>query len=72
MFLEDKFPNYKTESPPIGDLMSFYKQSKARQVDARFPSEFLLLFLAGSTVTSSSRAVLTPVWSSCRRTRKIT
>merc|ERR1719300_1988383 len=28
--LQDEFPNYKTESPPISDLMSFYKQSKAR------------------------------------------
>ena len=28
--LQDEFPNYKTESPPIADLMSFYKQSKAR------------------------------------------
>lgn len=28
--LQDQFPNYKTESPPISDLMSFYKQSKAR------------------------------------------
>ena len=30
--LQDEFPNYKTESPPISDLMSFYKQSKARYV----------------------------------------
>lgn len=28
--LEDRFPNYATESPPIGDLQSFYKESKAR------------------------------------------
>jgi len=28
--LKDEFPNYLTESPPISDLMSFYKQSKAR------------------------------------------
>jgi len=28
--LQDEFPNYRTESPPIADLMSFYKQSKAR------------------------------------------
>lgn len=28
--LTDEFPNYRTESPPISDLMSFYKQSKAR------------------------------------------
>jgi len=28
--LEDKFPNYKVESPPIGDLLSFYKASKKR------------------------------------------
>jgi len=28
--LQDEFPNFKTESPPIGDLMAFYKQSKAR------------------------------------------
>ncbi|XP_029346570.1 arginine--tRNA ligase, cytoplasmic-like [Acyrthosiphon pisum] len=26
--LQDKFPNYKTESPPIKDLQQFYKQSK--------------------------------------------
>ncbi|XP_025417721.1 arginine--tRNA ligase, cytoplasmic [Sipha flava] len=26
--LQDKFPNYKTESPPINDLQQFYKQSK--------------------------------------------
>lgn len=23
--LQDKYPNYKTESPPIGQLLSFYK-----------------------------------------------
>ncbi|XP_015605733.1 probable arginine--tRNA ligase, cytoplasmic isoform X2 [Cephus cinctus] len=28
--LQDKFPNYSTESPPISDLQSFYKESKAR------------------------------------------
>ena len=28
--LKDEFPNFKTESPPISDLMAFYKQSKAR------------------------------------------
>jgi len=28
--LQDEFPNFKTESPPISDLMAFYKQSKAR------------------------------------------
>jgi arginyl-tRNA synthetase len=28
--LEDKFPNYATESPPIGDLQAFYKESKKR------------------------------------------
>jgi len=28
--LTDEFPNFRTESPPISDLMSFYKQSKAR------------------------------------------
>merc|ERR1712025_1217993 len=28
--LQDEFPNFRTESPPISDLMSFYKQSKAR------------------------------------------
>lgn len=28
--LKDKFPNYKTESPPIGDLQVFYKNSKKR------------------------------------------
>ncbi|XP_016839394.1 probable arginine--tRNA ligase, cytoplasmic isoform X2 [Nasonia vitripennis] len=28
--LEDKFPNYTTESPPISDLQSFYKESKVR------------------------------------------
>jgi len=26
--LQDEFPNYKTESPPINDLQQFYKQSK--------------------------------------------
>lgn len=26
--LQDKFPNYKTVSPPIHDLQQFYKQSK--------------------------------------------
>ncbi len=29
-FYLDIFPNYATESPPIGDLMSFYKESKKR------------------------------------------
>ncbi|KAH8419002.1 hypothetical protein KR222_002601 [Zaprionus bogoriensis] len=28
--LEDIFPNYVTESPPIGDLQAFYKESKKR------------------------------------------
>jgi len=28
--LTDEFPNYSTESPPISDLMAFYKASKAR------------------------------------------
>jgi len=28
--LQDEFPNYVTESPPISDLMGFYKQSKVR------------------------------------------
>lgn len=28
--LEDRFPNYKNESPPISDLQSFYKESKGR------------------------------------------
>ncbi|XP_077329613.1 arginine--tRNA ligase, cytoplasmic isoform X2 [Lithobates pipiens] len=28
--LQDKFPNYLTVSPPIGDLQSFYKESKKR------------------------------------------
>ena len=26
--LTDEFPNYSTESPPISDLMAFYKASK--------------------------------------------
>ncbi|XP_075712532.1 arginine--tRNA ligase, cytoplasmic isoform X2 [Rhinoderma darwinii] len=28
--LQDKFPNYVSVSPPIGDLQSFYKESKKR------------------------------------------
>ncbi|XP_075455279.1 arginine--tRNA ligase, cytoplasmic [Ascaphus truei] len=28
--LQDKFPDYVTASPPIGDLQSFYKESKKR------------------------------------------
>eukprot|EP00096_Caligus_rogercresseyi_P011867 TRINITY_DN4817_c0_g1_i1.p1 TRINITY_DN4817_c0_g1~~TRINITY_DN4817_c0_g1_i1.p1 ORF type:complete len:671 (-),score=203.49 TRINITY_DN4817_c0_g1_i1:59-2071(-) len=28
--LQDKFPNFTQESPPIGDLMMFYKESKKR------------------------------------------
>lgn len=28
--LQDKFPNYATASPPIGDLQKFYKESKVR------------------------------------------
>lgn len=28
--LQDIFPNYAKESPPIGDLMAFYKESKKR------------------------------------------
>ncbi|CAH0694734.1 unnamed protein product [Spodoptera exigua] len=28
--LQDKFPNYKTHSPPISDLQAFYKESKKR------------------------------------------
>lgn len=28
--LEDQFPNYRTQSPPIDDLQKFYKESKER------------------------------------------
>ena len=28
--LQDKFPDYITKSPPISDLMAFYKESKKR------------------------------------------
>lgn len=28
--LQDKFPNFVTESPPIQDLQAFYKESKKR------------------------------------------
>lgn len=28
--LEDRFPNFKNESPPISDLQAFYKESKVR------------------------------------------
>lgn len=28
--LQDKFPNYAVESPPISDLQAFYKESKTR------------------------------------------
>jgi arginyl-tRNA synthetase len=28
--LKDRFPDYKTVSPPIGDLQNFYKESKKR------------------------------------------
>ena len=28
--LQDIFPDYKSTSPPIGDLMAFYKESKKR------------------------------------------
>ena len=28
--LEDRFPKFATETPPIGDLQSFYKESKVR------------------------------------------
>ena len=28
--LQDRFPNFAKESPPIGDLMAFYKESKKR------------------------------------------
>ncbi|XP_043925490.1 arginine--tRNA ligase, cytoplasmic isoform X2 [Protopterus annectens] len=35
--LQDKFPNYLTISPPIGDLQAFYKESKKRfDEDAEF------------------------------------
>lgn len=30
--LEDRFPNFTKESPPIGDLQAFYKESKKRLV----------------------------------------
>lgn len=30
--LEDKFPNFLKESPPISDLQAFYKESKVRFV----------------------------------------
>jgi len=28
--LQDQYPDYKTKSPPIGELLSFYKASKKR------------------------------------------
>lgn len=28
--LQDRFPDYLTKSPPIGDLQAFYKESKTR------------------------------------------
>ncbi|XP_071787585.1 arginine--tRNA ligase, cytoplasmic-like isoform X1 [Asterias amurensis] len=35
--LQDRFPNYLTESPPISDLQAFYKESKVRfDEDAEF------------------------------------
>lgn len=35
--LEDRFPQFATETPPIGDLQSFYKESKLRfDSDAEF------------------------------------
>ena len=35
--LEDKFPNFDKESPPIADLQAFYKESKQRfDDDAEF------------------------------------
>lgn len=35
--LQDQFPNYLTQSPPIADLQAFYKESKARfDSDAEF------------------------------------
>ncbi|KAJ4452172.1 hypothetical protein ANN_03690 [Periplaneta americana] len=35
--LQDKFPNYSSESPPIADLQAFYKESKKRfDEDAEF------------------------------------
>jgi arginyl-tRNA synthetase len=30
LFLTSQFPNFATESPPIEDLQSFYKESKVR------------------------------------------
>lgn len=32
--LEDTFPNFLVESPPISDLQNFYKESKRRKVGA--------------------------------------
>ncbi len=35
--LEDRFPHFATETPPIGDLQAFYKESKVRfDSDAEF------------------------------------
>ena len=41
--IQDEFPNFKTESPPIGDLMAFYKQSKARYEILLIRTEFIYL-----------------------------
>ena len=38
--LKDEFPNFQTESPPISDLMAFYKQSKARLTTLNELKEF--------------------------------
>lgn len=77
--LQDKFPNYLTVSPPIGDLQAFYKVSQVvgdGVIWLRLASFTAFVSPARSrrsalTRTRASRSGRTSVWSSCRARSRI-
>jgi arginyl-tRNA synthetase len=57
--LKDKFPNYATESPPIGDLQEFYKESKKRFDNDK---DFKQRAYANVVLLQNGDAQVTKVW----------
>ena len=71
--LEDRFPNFAEETPPIGDLQSFYKVNNFFKLLINliiFNSNFFLIRNRkfDSIVTLISKSVLMLVWSNCSLT----
>lgn len=64
--LQDKFPDYLTVSPPIGDLQAFYKVSRPFGDDRDSPPPFIDFSprsrRSASTRTRPSRSGRTSAW----------